>query len=344
MRVLLTGGTGFIGAHTVVALLAAGHEPTLMVRNADRVRRNVGALGVDIDALRLVTGDMTDAGSVSAAIKDAEAVIHSAAMVAPLNRSHAEQTIETNVAGTRHVIEAALAAGCDPVVHVSSVAAVFDPRQPVTHAELPPMVHADSPYTRSKALAEQLVRSHQDAGKPVTIVYPGGVMGPPAGDAVGEVAEGFLSMLKSGFVALNDGAVGIVDVRDIAAALAATLTPGAGPRRFMAGGDLVSLREIGAILRSLTGRRIPVLPTPGAVFRGLGRMTDQVRRVVPFDTVFTAEAMEILTLVRPSDDSAVHDVLGVAYRDPVETVEATLRGLYALGRLTARQAGLLARS
>ena len=344
MRVLLTGGTGFIGAHTVVALLAAGHEPTLMVRNADRVRRNVGALGVDTDALRLVKGDMTDADSVKAAVTDTEAVIHAAAMVAPLNRSHAEQTIETNVAGTRNVIETALAAGCDPVVHVSSVAAVFDPRQPVTHAELPPMVHADSPYTRSKALAEQLVRSHQDAGKPVTIVYPGGVMGPPAGDAVGEVAEGFLSMLKSGFVALNDGAVGIVDVREIATALAATLTPGAGPRRFMAGGDLVSLHEIGAILRRLTGRRIPVLPTPGAVFRGLGRMTDQIRRVVPFDTVFTAEAMEILTLVRPSDDSAVHDVLGVAYRDPVETVEATLRGLYALGRLTDRQAGELARA
>ena len=342
MRVLLTGGTGFIGAHTVVALLAAGHEPTLMVRNADRVRRNVGALGVDTEALRLVPGDMTDADSVKAAVTDAEAVIHAAAMVAPLNRSHAERTIETNVAGTRNVIETALAAGCDPVVHVSSVAAVFDPHQPLTHADLPPMVHADSPYTRSKALAEQLVRSHQDAGKPVTIVYPGGVMGPPAGEAVGEVAEGFLSMLRSGCVALKDGAVGIVDVRGIAAALAATLTPGAAPRRFMAGGALVSQREIGAIRRNLTARRIPVLPTPGAVFRGLGRMTDQIRRVVPFDTVFTAEAMEILTLVRPSDDSAVHDVLGVAYRDPVETVEATLRGLYALGRLTDRQAGKLA--
>lgn len=342
MRVLLTGGTGFIGAHTVAALLDAGHEPTLLIRNAERVHRNVGAVGVDTHALRLVRGDMTDVTSVKDAVNDVDAVIHAAAMVAPLNRSHAQNTIDTNVAGTRNVVESALAAGCDPVVHVSSVAAVFDPQHPVTHAELPPMVHADSPYTRSKALAEQLVREHQAAGRPVTIVYPGGVMGPPAGEAVGEVAEGFLSMLKSGCVALSDGGVGIVDVRDIAAALAATLTPGAGPRRFMAGGDLISLREIGAILRQLTGRRIPVLPTPGVVFRGLGHVMDGVRRMVPFDTVFTAEAMEILTLVRPTDDSAVHDVLGVSYRDPVETVEATLRGLYALGRLTDRQAGRIA--
>jgi nucleoside-diphosphate-sugar epimerase len=343
-RVLLTGGTGFIGAHTVVALLAAGHEPTLLVRNADRVRRNVGALGVDVEALRVVTGDMTDAASVRAAVNDVDAVIHAAAMVAPLNRSHAQQTIDTNVTGTRNVVETALAAGCDPVVHVSSVAAVFDPRHQLIHADLPPVTTAASPYTRSKALAEELVRAHQSAGEPVTIVYPGGVMGPPAGDAVGEVAEGFVSMLKSGFVALSDGGVGIVDVRDVAAALAATLTPGAGPRRFMAGGDLVSLREIGAILRRLTGRRMPVLPTPGAVFRGLGHVMDGVRRAVPFDTVFTAEAMEILTLVRPTDDSAVHDVLGVAYRDPVETVEVTLRGLHALGRLSDRQAGRLVRA
>src|SRR4051812_34339720 len=173
MRVMITGGTGFIGAHTVAALLAAGHQPTLLVRNADRVRRNVGALGVDTDSLRLVTGDMTDAASVKDAVNDVDAVIHAAAMVAPLNRSHAQQTIDTNVAGTRNVIETPPAAGCAPVVHVSSVAAVFAPRHAVTHADLPPMVHADSPYTRSKALAEQLVRDHQAAGRPVTTLYPG---------------------------------------------------------------------------------------------------------------------------------------------------------------------------
>src|SRR4051794_11606430 len=258
MRVMITGGTGFIGAHTVAALLEAGHEPTLLVRNPERVRRNIGALGIDIEALPLVVGDMADADTVATAVADVDAVIHAAAMVAPLNRSHAQQTIETNVNGTRTVIDAALAAGCDPVVHVSSVAAVFDPRESLIHADLPPMTSADSPYTRSKALAEQLVRERQADGKPVTIVYPGGVMGPPAGDAVGEVAEGFVSMLKSGFVALSDGGVGIVDVRDVARALAATLAPGAGPRRFMAGGRPVTPSEVRAVLAPL-----PRPPEPG---------------------------------------------------------------------------------
>src|SRR3954465_7726413 len=129
MRVMITGGTGFIGAHTVAALLDAGHEPTLLVRNPERVRHNVGALGIDTAALTLVTGDMADAEAVARGGADVDAVIHAAAMVAPLNRSHAQQTIETNVHGTRTVVEAALAAGGDPGVHGSGVAGGFAPPQ-----------------------------------------------------------------------------------------------------------------------------------------------------------------------------------------------------------------------
>jgi dihydroflavonol-4-reductase len=341
MRVTITGGTGFIGAHTTAALVAGGHEPRLLVRNVDRVRANIGALGVATDDLELVVGDMTDVDAVARAVTGADAVIHAAAMVTPLNRSNPQRTIDTNVAGTRTVVETALAAGCSRVVHVSSVAAVFDPHVAVVDADLPPVTTAASPYTRSKALADALVREHQAAGRPVTIVYPGGVMGPPAGAAFGEVAEGFVSMLRSGFVALNDGGVGIIDVRDVAAVLVATLNAGPGPRRYMAGGELVSLSAIGAILRQLTGRRMPVLPTPGVVFRGLGHVMDGVRRLVPFDTVFTAEAMELLTLARPTDDNAVHEELRVRYRGPVEAVRATLLGLYAAGRLSDRHVGAL---
>ena len=67
-----------------------------------------------------------------------------------------------------------------------------------------------------------------------------------------------------------------------------------------------------------------------------------LRRVVPFETVFTEEAMQALTLVRATDDSAVAQDLGVRYRDPAETVAASLRALYDGGQLTARQVGRIA--
>jgi nucleoside-diphosphate-sugar epimerase len=342
MRVLITGGTGYVGAYIVRALIGSGHTARLLVRNPDRLKTTVATLGVDLDDLEVARGDMTDEASVVAALNGVDAVIHCAAVVAALNRPDAQATVDTNVRGTKTVIDAALAAGCDPVIHTSSIAAVFSPRDPLITADLPPATNADSPYTRSKALAEEYVRGLQADGKPVVIVYPGGVSGPAAGDGYGEVAEGFVAMLKSGVVPLTGGAFTIIDVRDLANVFVAALEPKRGPRRFMAGGALIDMREIGRLLRATTGRRMPVLPLPGVVFRTLGRVTDVVRKVIPFDTVYTAEAMDLLTLARATDDSAVHEQLGITYRPPIETVEEMVHALYAGGRVTAEQAGEVA--
>lgn len=344
MRVLLTGGTGYVGAYVVQALLAAGHQPRLLVRDPSRLAVTVAPLGVDVGALDVVVGDMTDPHAVGKALDGADAAVHAAAVVAALNRSDAARTVQTNVEGTRVVVDNALAAGCDPVIHVSSVAALFDPKVPVITSDLPPAVDADNPYTRSKALAEQHVRERQDEGAAVTVVYPGGVCGPAAGPSTGDLSEGFVSMLHSGVVPLRGGGVTAIDVRDVARVITAMLSPGRGPRRYLAGGTLLDMNEIGRLLRQATGRRVPVLPLPGIAFRGLGRVVDVVRTVVPFDTVFTAEAMGLLTHVRPTDDSAVHDDLGVGYRPPIETIEAMIGALYRTGRASARQVGRIART
>jgi dihydroflavonol-4-reductase len=344
VRILVTGGTGYVGSYLTKALLAAGHTPRLLVRDIRRLAPTVSALGVDVAALETAVGDMTDPATVAAAVDGVDATIHGAAIVAALNRKDAQRTVTANVAGTETVLDAAIAAGCDPVVHISSVAALFTPTAPLITADLPPATHAKNPYTRSKALAEALARARQDAGAPVAIVYPGGVSGPAAGELFGDVAEGFVSMLKSGLVPLRDGAFGIIDVRDLADVLVATLRPGLGTRRFVAGGELLDMAEVGRLLRVVTGRRMPVAPLPGALFRGVGRIADGVRTVVPFDTVYTAEAMELLTRAQPTDDAAVHDALGVRYRPPLETVTAMVTALYRAGRVSAKQAGRVASS
>src|SRR3954469_16004687 len=159
MRVAVTGGTGYVGAYTVQALLGAGHAPRLLVRSREKLAATVGALGADVDSLDVVSGDMTDPDAVARLVDGCDAAIHSAAVVAALNRGDAQRTIDTNGGGTRPVLDAALASGCDPVVHVSSVAAVFRPSAPVITPDLPPAVDADSPYTRAKALGAELARA-----------------------------------------------------------------------------------------------------------------------------------------------------------------------------------------
>ena len=342
MKVLITGGTGFVGAHAVVALLDAGHDVRVLARRPERVATTLGALGVDTDALDIAVGDMVDADAVGRAVKGMDAVIHAAAVVEVLDRKLAEQTVDANVNGTRTVIDAAIAEGCDPIIHVSSIAAVFTPKVDIITTDLPNMTHAGNPYTRSKALADELARERQASGAPVTIVYPGGVIGPPVGEICGDAAEGFASILRLGFLAVSEGGINVIDARDLGAVLAATLEPGRGPRRYMVGGTLVPIGEIVAVFRRTTGRRIPTMPSPGSVYRGLGAMLDAIRRVIPFNTVFTAEAMQLLTLAKDTDDSAVHTDLGITYRDPAQTLTDAVRGLYTAGHLTARQAGLAA--
>jgi nucleoside-diphosphate-sugar epimerase len=342
MKVLVTGGTGYVGAYTVKALLGAGHSPRLLVRNRARLAATLGVIGVDLDSLDIAPGDMTDQAAVGAAVAGVDAVIHSAALVSALSSGDAERTVEVNVSGTRTVVAAALAAGCDPVIHVSSVAALFTPAAALITSDLAPAVTAQNAYTRSKALSEALVREHQAAGAPVTTVYPGGVSGPAAGEASGEVAEGVVAMLRPGVVPLRDGGFSMIDVRDLADVIVAALVPGQGPRRFVTGGALLNMRELTDLLQDSTGRHIRLIPTPGYVLRGVGRLVDQVRRVVPFDTIYTAEAMDLLTLARPTDDSAVHARLGITYRPPLETMTAMIRSLYDAGRLTAKQVGTVA--
>jgi nucleoside-diphosphate-sugar epimerase len=343
MKVLVTGGTGFVGAHAVAALLDAGHEVRLLARRPERVPATLGAMGLDTAQLDVVEGDMVDADAVSRAVKGMDAVIHSAAVVAALDRKSAEAALDINVTGTKTVLEAAIAEGCDPVVHISSIAAVFTPKVELLTTDLPPVVDAANPYTRSKAIADQYARDRQAAGDPVVIVYPGGVCGPNVGELCGDAGEGFASILSIGFLAVTGGGVNVIDARDLAAVLVAILEPGRGPRRYMVGGTLVSLAEIVRMFRGVTGRRIPAVRTPGALYRGLGALFDAIRRVIPFNTVFTAEGMQLLTLAKDTDDSAVHDELRVTYRNPEQTLEDTLRGLYAAGHLTPKQAGALAR-
>jgi nucleoside-diphosphate-sugar epimerase len=343
VKVLVTGGTGFVGAHAVAALIAAGHEVRVLARRPERVATTLGALGIDTDILDVAVGDMVDTDAVARAVKGMDAVIHAAAVVEVLDRKLAEQTVDTNLTGTRTVIDAAIAEGCDPVVHVSSIAAVFTPSLGIITTDLPPVTDAINPYTRSKALADELVRERQAKGAPVTIVYPGGVIGPPVGEICGDAAEGFASILRIGFLVLSEGGINVIDVRDLAALLTAVLERGRGARRYMVGGTLVEFPELLAIFRQATGRHIRAVRSPGSVYRGLGAMLDAIRRVIPFNTVFTAEAMQLLTRAKDTDDSAVHNEFGITYRLPADTLTEAVRGLYTSGHLTAKQAGNQAR-
>jgi nucleoside-diphosphate-sugar epimerase len=332
---MVTGGTGFVGAHTVKALADAGHDVRLLVRHPERIDTNVKTLGVE--TVEYVVGDMTDAGAVGEALAGCDAVVHSAALVA-LDRRRAEAVVRDNPKGAEVVLGAATEAGLDPIVYVSSVSALFAPGLNRLHEDLPP-VESVSAYGRSKAISEAVARRFQAEGAPVTITYPGGVVGPAAGTAAGEMADSTVMMVRGGLIPLARGAVSVVDVRDVAKVHLAALAKGKGPRRYVCGGHFLTMPELAAIYCEVTGRRFRVAPVPPPVLRALGRGMDALTRLVPIDSVFTAEGMTMVTKWCPSDDARVREELGVTWRDPRETYAAAIGSLAAAGRLTFRQAG-----
>ena len=327
MKVLVTGGTGFVGSWTARAVQRAGHEVRFLVRDPARLSVSAGALGVDTSDR--VAGDITDAASVGRALDGCDAVVHCAAIVAI--GTGAAQRMAANLDGARNVLGEACRRGLDPVVHVSSVAAVFRPGLSVLTGDLPVADGLDD-YGASKAQVERYARGLQDEGAPVQIIYPGMVVGPPAGQQVGEGTDGVRKVLRLGVVPGGRGASWTVcDVRDLAEAHAALVDAPGPPRRWAAGGVRLSASEVAEALSRATGRRIRHVPFPDAALRGLGRLQDRLGLHLPMAGDITGPAMEYYTRMPESDNGPLERELGVRFRDPYVTLSDVVSGLRAAG-------------
>ena len=249
-----------------------------------------------------------------------------------------ESVFETNTAGARNVIGAALAAGHDPVVHVSTIA-VFVPTDDAVITVDSALTSPRTDYGRSKLQTERDLRARQDRGEPVTIVYPGGVIGPdqPTLDAALEGIVGARILAWP----MAPGGVNLIDVRDVASALAACVVTGRGPRRLMLGGHFCTWPELGTLLDDLTGVHARRLPMPRPVLFGLAATLDVVRRVVPVAYPLTRDAAEMMTSMVPTDDEPTLAELGGTLRPLTATLEDTVGSLAESGRLSARHAGRL---
>lgn len=329
MKVLITGGTGFVGAWTAKAAQDAGHHVRFLVRNPDRLKTSAAQIGADISDH--VVGDIADGDATQVALDGCDAVIHCAAMVST-DPNRADEMLHTNLEGARNILGGAAHAGIDPIVHVSSFTALFRPDLDVLHADLPVVGGSDG-YGRSKAAVEAYARGLQDGGAPVNITYPGMVLGPPAGDQFGEAAEGVEASVKMRSVPGRSAAWIVIDVRDLAELHVALLESGRGARRYMAGGRRVPVSELASMIGSAAGQSVIVLPVPDVALRSAGRLLDVVGPYMPFETPINSAAMQYYTQMPASDDAPSQRDFGLVQRDPAETIADTLDGLRQVGRL-----------
>lgn len=329
--VLLTGASGFLGVHTTQALLDRGHRVRALVRSPDKLTDHLRPLGLaGDDRVQAVAGDMTDATAVRRAVEGCEAVVHAAATFS-FKRSDKERMTRENAGGARAVLQAGVDAGCRALVHVSSTVALARPGGGVLD-HTSPLGSSTGPYSASKIASEEVARELQDAGAPVTIVNPGGILG-PNDPYLGENNHVIRLVLRGVLPAWPRGRFQYVDVRDVAEVLAASVDQGGADRFLVPGSDVARPHDV---LREVTGRRLPAVPVPvGAA----------VATALPGDLTGWSflprgsEGTRLIGFANSTDAAHTTQVLGVNGRPLAEAVRDTVRWLVEAGHISRRQAG-----
>ncbi|MBL8798476.1 MAG: NAD-dependent epimerase/dehydratase family protein [Planctomycetia bacterium] len=257
--ILVTGGAGFIGSHLVRLLVERG-EP---VRVLERPGAAVSHL--PLERFELVFADIRDRAAVARAVRGCRQVYHLAANphLWTQRRGHFRQV---NFLGTVHVLEEALAAGVERILHTSTESILTRSRQTAPIAEDQQVSIRDviGPYCRSKFRAEQYAFQLARRGAPVVIVNPTLPVGP--GDlGRSPPTQMMLDFCRGRRNEYLDAELNLIDVRDVAEGMVRALHHGQAGRRYLLGHENLSIRQVFALLAKLTGLPEPRWRVPYAV-------------------------------------------------------------------------------
>jgi nucleoside-diphosphate-sugar epimerase len=277
-----------------------------------------------------------DAAAVGQALDGCDAALHAAAVFS-FDTREVERIRATNVRASEIVLGEAARLRLDPIVFVSSTVALLRSDGVTATAEDEP-TDASGPYIASKAASELVARRLQAEGAPVVCVYPGEVFG-PHDPHFGSNTRQLRDMLRLLYPIWTRGGVHVVDVRDVAEVIAASLESGCGPRRYIVPGHYLVDRELHRALAEVTGRRIPSALVPPWVLTGLVRPLDALQRRLPFHIPAGGEGAHTLVCATRFDDSPARDELGVQPRTPHDTLADTVRWLAESGHISRRLAG-----
>jgi dihydroflavonol-4-reductase len=259
MKAFVTGSTGFLGSHVARALLSRGAELRLLVRAASRVD-NIA----ELNAERAV-GELRDMESLKRGMAGCEVVFHVAADYR-LWAVNGQELYDSNVEGTRNILNAAQASGVRRVVYTSSVATMgFGNTGGMTDEATPvSLSNMISDYKRSKFMAEQLVLEAARGGQNVVIVNPTTPIGErdikptPTGRII-------VDFLKRKFPAYVDTGLNLLDVKDCAEGHLVALEKARPGERYILGGENLTLKQILDKLAVITGLPSPKIELPYAV-------------------------------------------------------------------------------
>jgi len=252
----VTGATGFLGWHVARQLLDAGHAVRVLVRDPKRLR--------ELDGVEAVPGDLRDAASLDRAVQGCGLVFHIAADYRLWSKDPNE-LYQSNVGGTRNLLNAARRAGVERCVYTSTVGCIGVPAGGIgTEENAVRLEDMTGTYKRSKFLAEKVASEFAADGFPVVIVNPTA----PVGDhdfkptPTGRIVVDYLGRRMPAFL---DTGLNVVDARDVARGHLLACERGKPGERYILGSENMTLRAIFQSLERISGIKAPTVEIPYGV-------------------------------------------------------------------------------
>ena len=334
--VLVTGGSGFIGSHCIVQLLAAGHDVRTTVRNLGReseVRAMLNSGGAsDTNRLKFFAADLEKDAGWREAVDGCDYVLHVASPFPPTAPAHEDELIVPARDGALRVLRQARDTRVKRVVLTSSFAAIGYGHpalgRPFNESDWTDPTRKLSAYVKSKTIAERAAWdfiAKEGNGLELAVINPVFVMGPVLAPDYSTSIALVKRMLDGAVPACPKLYFGIVDVRDVADHhIRAMTSPAARGERFVSvSGDFVKFVDIGMMLRRRlgeAGRRAPTRELPNLLVRLAAIRDSSLRQFVPE-----------LGKKRNATSEKSQRLLGWSPRSPEDAIVATAESLLRLG-------------
>ena len=297
MNILVTGGTGYIGPFLIDKLKEMGHSVIVLVRKEEDLKR------LQSEGFSCILADITDKLSLTGIFKDIDILFHLANIASwwlPNNQTY----YDVNVTGTINLLEEAKKFALKKIIHISSIAAIRQPKGILATEESVHQGDFESHYSKSKFLVEVEIEKYKKIGLPIVTLNPGVVTGPRDTKTFGKTVLGIANgKVKSKF--FPDSYVPLVYIDDVIDVMVRAINFEAGVKYILVGenvkiGDvfdkvcnilgkekitkttpncLLLLVSYSSEIVSLFSRRRPSLPVDGLKAIRIGAMASSQKSI-----------------------------------------------------------------
>lgn len=334
--IFVTGGTGLVGSHLILALLQKGSRVRALIRAENRLQQvrkvfswYVTDPGQLMDQVEWVIGDMDELTPLESLLEGVETIYHCAAMVSFERRNHGKM-IRNNVEGTANLVDAALAKGVKRICHVSSVSALGKTKdgEPVTEEISWVPSRRNTGYSQSKFFSEAEVWRGVAEGLDAVVINPSIILGPGTWTSG---SPAIFRLLHRGMKFYTPGGNGYVDVRDVADAMIFLMEDerfgSAKNQRYLLNADNLTFLDLFTRISSKFGKPAPRFCTPQWMMSVAWRVLAIYSLVTRKPAQITRETVASSMKVTLFDGSKINRMFGFQYRSIQEAIDHTV-GIY----------------